>query len=310
MAKKVDFMAGFNQATQNLPVSAFSEQEKIKKNLIVVDELKRFIPALSQEEYKQLEQNLLEHGCKDPLTIWETTEKVVGVSEIENAIYVILDGHNRFEICKNNQIDFKISTPLKFDSMDAAKDYMINHQLGRRNLNPEQISYFRGLKYISLKKEKGKYEREEHNGKIYHYENEALESAENTTENHNGKIYHYEKTTTAQDLAKEFNISEKTIRNDALFAKSVESLPADIRTEVLQGRSSLTKAEVIEFGKTGQLKTNQEEGKKTVKPSVVKDKILHLLKQNSDSLGIKEYKELIFEIKLIIKSFDESKREE
>lgn len=278
MAKKVDFMAGFNQATQNLPVSAFSEQEKIKKTLIVVDELKRFIPPLSQEEYKQLEQNLLEHGCKDPLTIWETTERDAGISEIENIIYVILDGHNRFEICKNNQIDFKISTPLKFDSMDTAKDYMINHQLGRRNLNPEQISYFRGLKYISLKKEKGKYEREEHNG----------------------KIYHYEKTTTAQDLAKEFNISEKTIRNDALFAKSVESLPTDIRTEVLQGRSSLTKAEVIEFGKTGELKVNQEEAKKTVKPSVVKDKILSLLRQNSEYLSVKEYKELISEIKLII----------
>lgn len=304
MAKKVDFMAGFNQATQNLPASAFSEQEKIKKSLIVVDELKRFIPALSEEEFKQLENNLLEHGCKDPLTIWQTTEKVAGISEDDISIYVILDGHNRFEICKNNQLDFKISNPLKFDSMDTAKDYMINHQLGRRNLNPEQISYFRGLKYISLKKEKGKYEREEHNGKIYHYENEALESAENTSENHNGKIYHYEKTTTAQDLAKEFNISEKTIRNDALFAKSVESLPADIRTEVLQGKSSLTKAEVIEFGKTGELKVNQEEAKKTVKPSAVKDKILHLLKQNSEHLGVKEYKELISEIKLMIKSFD------
>jgi hypothetical protein len=304
MAKKVDFMAGFNQATQNLPVSAFSEQEKIKKSLIVVDELKRFIPALRQDEYKQLETNLLEHGCKDPLTIWQTTEKIAGISEDDISIYVILDGHNRYEICKNNQIDFKISNPLKFETIDIAKDYMINYQLGRRNLNPEQISYFRGLKYLSLKKEKGKYEREEHNGKIYHYENEGIESAENAIENHNGKIYHYEKTTTAQDLAQEFNISEKTIRNDALFAKSVESLPADMRTEVLQGKSSLTKAEVIEFGKTGELKISQDEIKKVIKPSMAKDKILSLLKQNSDSLTVKEYKELISEIKSIIKSLD------
>lgn len=304
MAKKVDFMAGFNQATQNLPVSAFSEQEKIKKSLIVIDELKRFIPALSDEEFKQLENNLLEHGCKDPLTIWLTTEKVAGISEAETSIYVILDGHNRFEICKNNQIDFKISSPLKFETMDMAKDYMINHQLGRRNLNPEQISYFRGLKYLSLKKEKGKYEREEHNGKIFHYENEVSGVGENLNENHNGKIYHYEKTTTAQDLAKEFNISEKTIRNDALFAKSVESLPANLRTEVLQGKSSLTKAEVIEFGKTGQLKGEHEEIKKAVKPTLVKDKILNLLKQNSEHLTIKECKDLITEIKLIIRTLE------
>lgn len=307
MAKKIDFMAGFNQATQNLPVSAFSEQEKIKKSIIVVDELKRFIPALSDEEFKQLENNILEHGCKDPLTIWLTTEKAAGLSEEETAIYAILDGHNRYEICKNNQIDFKISSPLKFETIDMAKDYMINHQLGRRNLNPEQISYFRGLKYISLKKEKGKYEREEHNGKIYHYENTATESAQNGTENHNGKIYHYEKTTTAQDLAKEFNISEKTIRNDALFAKSVESLPDELRTEVLQGKSSLTKSEVIEFGKTGELKQSQVPTKKLVSPSLAKDKILNLLKQNSEYLGVKECKELISEIKLLMKSFDELK---
>jgi HTH domain len=301
MAKKVDFMAGFNQATQNLPVSAFSEQEKIKKSLIVIDELKRFIPALSEEEYKQLENNLLEHGCKDPLTIWQTTEKIVGISEADISIYVILDGHNRYEICKNNQIDFKISSPLKFETMDTAKDYMINHQLGRRNLNPEQISYFRGLKYLSLKKEKGKYEREEHNGKIFHYENEVLENGENVVENHNGKFYHYDKTTTAQDLAKEFNISEKTIRNDALFAKSVENLPTDVRMEVLQGKSSLTKAEVIEFGKTGKLKAIQEENQKAITPSLVKDKILNLLKKNSEFLTLKEYKELINEIKSMMK---------
>lgn len=304
MAKKVDFMAGFNQATQNLPLSVFSEQEKIKKSLLVIDELKRFIPALSEEEYKQLESNIIELGCKDPLTIWLTTEKVTGISEDETAIYVILDGHNRYEICQKNQIDFKISNPLKFETIEMAKDYMINHQLGRRNLNPEQISYFRGLKYISLKKEKGKYEREEHNGKFYHYENEASESAQNETKNHNGKIYHYGKTTTAQDLAKEFNISEKTIRNDALFAKSVESLPDKLRAEVLQGKSSLTKAEVIEFGKSGELRQNQENVKKTVEPSAVKNKIINLLKQNSEHLTVKEYKDLISEIKLIIKNLE------
>ncbi|AFK05707.1 hypothetical protein Emtol_0078 (plasmid) [Emticicia oligotrophica DSM 17448] len=302
MAKKVDFMAGFNQATQNLPVSAFSEQEKIKKSLIVVDELKRFIPALTKEEFQQLENNILEHGCKDPLTIWLTTEKIAGISEMENPVYVILDGHNRYEICKNHLVDFKISSPLKFETMDSAKDYMINHQLGRRNLNPEQISYFRGLKYLSLKKEKGKYERDEHNGKIFHYENEASTEDKNANEKHNGKIYHYEKTTTAQDLAKEFNISEKTIRNDALFAKSVENLPADLRTEVLQGKSLLTKAEVIEFGKTGELKAGVGEPKKANQPLVVKEKILNLLKQNSEILTVKEYRDLISEIKLIIKA--------
>ena len=279
MAKKIDFMSGFNQATQNLPISVFSEQEKIKRSLVIIDELKRFIPPLTSEEYNLLEANLLEHGCKDPLTIWETSDKVLGEGESENQKYVVLDGHNRFEICKKNELDFKISTPLKFDSIDAAKDYMINHQLGRRNLNPEQISYFRGLKYLSLKKEKGKYDREEHNG----------------------KIYHYEKSTTAQDLAAEFNISEKTIRNDALFAKSVENLPTELRTEVLQGKSNLTKAEVIELGREeNRGEENILETKKSPKIISAKEKILIVIKQNSESISKFDCEEVINELKQII----------
>jgi hypothetical protein len=43
---------------------------------------------------------------------------------------------------------------LSFDSQKDAKDYMINLQLGRRNLSQNQISYFRGLRYNNEKVDK------------------------------------------------------------------------------------------------------------------------------------------------------------
>ena len=40
----------------------------------------------------QLEQNLISDGCRDPLTTWHG---------------VIIDGHNRYELCRKHQIPFQ-----------------------------------------------------------------------------------------------------------------------------------------------------------------------------------------------------------
>ena len=75
MAK--DFMTGLKTVAAQLPNSTFSELERIKKELIVVEELRQFITPLSDEEFKNLESNLLKQGCKDPLAIWETSQGVL-----------------------------------------------------------------------------------------------------------------------------------------------------------------------------------------------------------------------------------------
>jgi hypothetical protein len=58
-------------------------------------EFKKLIPALSAEEYMQLETNINEDGCRDPLTVWQE----------EN---LLLDGHNRFEICKRYGMEYEL----------------------------------------------------------------------------------------------------------------------------------------------------------------------------------------------------------
>jgi hypothetical protein len=61
-----------------------------------------------------------------------------------------VDGHNRYEICKKNGISFSVQL-MSFGSLQQVKEYMIDLQLGRRNLTPEQVSYFRGLRFLNEK---------------------------------------------------------------------------------------------------------------------------------------------------------------
>ncbi len=217
MAK--NFMAGMKKTLVDLQPSTFSETEKIKKQIVILESLKKFIPPLSVEEYKQLETNILKHGCKDPLTVWETTELKAGIGEGEEPIFILIDGHNRYKICTQFGIDFKIGL-LEFEDLDAVKDYMIDFQLGRRNLNPEQISYFRGLRYNREKTGKGKYNRA------------GVESID-----------------IAEKLAVEHSVSPRTIKNDGDYAKGVEKLPIEIKSELLAGNIDLSKEEVQRLGK-------------------------------------------------------------
>ncbi|MCB1147916.1 MAG: DNA modification methylase, partial [Leptospiraceae bacterium] len=79
------------------------------------------LPLLSNEEKSKLENSIRETGCRDPLVVWQEQG-------------IILDGHNRYEICKRLGVDFNTKM-LSFPGRDEAKLWMLKTQLGRRNLN-------------------------------------------------------------------------------------------------------------------------------------------------------------------------------
>jgi hypothetical protein len=96
----------------------------LASEIIIVDEIRSIIPPLRNEEYEQLEENLKADGCRDSLVIWKDHS-------------ILLDGHNRLEICNRNGIEFKI-IEMVFPDKDAAKMWVIMNQLGRRNLTTYQ----------------------------------------------------------------------------------------------------------------------------------------------------------------------------
>ena len=132
-------------------------------NILIDSEFQALIPPLSAEERAQLEANLLADGCRDPLVVWVQpapepgTHKCYAHDESKCDLvpeddvwhcrhcehnpaqqeYVLIDGHNRYEICTRLGIEYGIEEML-FDSREDVIVWMVDNQRGRRNLNDFQ----------------------------------------------------------------------------------------------------------------------------------------------------------------------------
>ena len=96
--------------------------EKKVYDLTVDPEFRDLIPPLNEEELKLLEESLVADGCESPLIVWNG---------------VIIDGHNRYAICRKHDIPFSIQEK-NFDTREEVMLWMLRNQLGRRNLNNYQ----------------------------------------------------------------------------------------------------------------------------------------------------------------------------
>jgi 16S rRNA G966 N2-methylase RsmD len=89
-----------------------------KIDIIIDPEFKSLIPPLAPDELAQLEINILADGCRDPLVLWGD---------------ILIDGHNRYEICKRHDISFS-TRQMEFSDRSHAIEWIICNQFGRRNL--------------------------------------------------------------------------------------------------------------------------------------------------------------------------------
>ena len=195
--------------------------EGIKKNIVILPVLKNLIRPLDNDEMAQLKANILSNGCQDSLKIWQTTQKIINSDSATNEEqFVLIDGHNRYKICTENNVSFAVSI-MKFQSLDDVISWMIDFQLGRRNMSLNEISYYRGLKYNQEKK---------------------IEKTDNFSSTGTS-------LKTSQKLAEQYGINEKTIRRDAEFAKGVESLSQELKRDFLSGNVKVTKKDIEELGK-------------------------------------------------------------
>jgi len=83
-------------------------------------EFKALIPPLAADELQQLEENIRKDGCRDALVVWDG---------------ILIDGHNRFEICTRWGFHFKTKA-IEFKNRNEAMLWIVRNQLGRRNLQP------------------------------------------------------------------------------------------------------------------------------------------------------------------------------
>ena len=96
-----------------------------KENLKIDPELQSLLPPLSEGEYQQLEDNIVNNGYDKnfPIMVWKG---------------YIADGHNRYKICKDHNITDYTVTTLAYQTKEEVMEWMLDVQLGRRNLNKAQ----------------------------------------------------------------------------------------------------------------------------------------------------------------------------
>lgn len=149
-------------------------------------------PPLTTEEQEALATSLQTEGCRDALVTWHEGS-------------LLLDGHNRYALCQEHRLAYRVRA-VSLPDRDAAMEWIVTNQLGRRNLTPEQKSYLRGKRYNLEKQRQGRPE-------------ESSQSEKISGETH-------------KRLAAEYHVSPTTITRDGEFAEAVDTLEEQVRTEI------------------------------------------------------------------------------
>lgn len=172
------------------------------------NEFKNLIPALTDEEYKGLEQSILSEGCRDALVLWGD---------------ILVDGHNRYEICTKHGIAFN-TVQKDFDSRDDVMLWMIDTQRARRNLN-EVDSILLAQKKTAILAEKA---REKQLKRLKQNRSVQMDKTEKTEKTINVR----------EETAKEAGVSTGTIARFEQIQKKKPELIDDIRKgEVTIGKA-------------------------------------------------------------------------
>jgi hypothetical protein len=188
-------------------LTSVGEFTQATKEVEVLPELESFITPLSKDALAQLEENILEEGIREPLIVWAQGDKEI-----------LVDGHNRFQIAKQHNLPYK-KARKSFKSIEDVKKWMIQNQLGRRNLTDLELSYFRGLLYSQKKQSWG--------GKR---EVEGAASAR-----------------TSELIAEEYKVTERTIIRDGLLYQGIEKIGrknSDLKRQILSGDMKVPKGKL------------------------------------------------------------------
>lgn len=200
------------------------------KNLLIDEEFKKLIPPLSKDEFKLLEINLLKDGCINPICIWKG---------------VIIDGHNRYEICQKHHLTFSVRE-FSFEEREEVKDWICANQLGRRNISKETRKYLIGKRY----------EMEKSLFKNFKGRNQYSElNEENIAEKNKNN-----RPITAINLGKEYQVSYRSVLGYASYAKAIDSLEKDepeLTKKILAGEINIPQCQVVKMSKLTQKTKNK-----------------------------------------------------
>lgn len=165
-------------------------------DLKINDEFRSVLPALSADELKTLEENILQdQGILDPIIYWA-----------DGKHNWIVDGMHRFTIAIKHGLSFR-TEPMKFRDKKAVVDWIIRHQIGRRNVTEKSLAMYRGTVYKSITEGKS--------------------------------------TVKPEVFARSVGVGSQTLEQDKKFAESMSQLPEDVREKILDEQVEISKRDVV-----------------------------------------------------------------
>lgn len=188
-------------------------------------EFKALIPKLRKNEYLQLESNIMMDGCREAIITWNG---------------IIVDGHNRYEICHRHNIPFHIKE-MEFDCREAVISWICANQLGRRNISEETRKYLIGIQYHT---EKIAASKRNARGVNQFTTDDGVRSDELTQD----EIRHR----TAQRIAEENHVSHCTVQKYAQYSKALDDITAHepkLAAKILSGHYKISHKNVVELSK-------------------------------------------------------------
>ena len=192
----------------------------MERVLKVDPEFQNKIPPLTADEFKQLEENIMDAGeVYEPITVWNDT---------------IVDGHNRYTVVLLHPgIRWRIRD-VDFADKWEAFDWMYKNQLGRRNLTDEQKTFLIGKLYEARKHTHGGDRRSE---KFSTDQNDKLKDAKQ------GWV--------VNQIAEENHIGPASVKRAEYYARGIEAIRKEepkLADSILKAEKKVSKNSVIEVG--------------------------------------------------------------
>ena len=188
-------------------------------NLKIDPEFQSQIPPLTDDEFKQLEENILKEGkLLSPLIVWGNT---------------LVDGHNRYAILQKHPEIYFSTMPLHFANREEALAWICKNQLGRRNLSPEQKRYLLGKQYEAEKKA----------AKIFRGNQYTLAKKSGGTHDDN----HHSGKKTCDRIAEENGVSRASVLRASHYTRGIDiadNLFPGIKQKVFSGEVKFTNEEM------------------------------------------------------------------
>ena len=192
-------------------------------NLKIDPEFQSQIPPLTDDEFKQLEENILKEGkLLSPLIVWNNT---------------LVDGHNRYAILQKHPEIYFSTMPLRFANREEALAWICKNQLGRRNLTPEQKKFLIGKQAEAEKQIKS-----------FHGNQYTLAPESGLVQNEPN----HQKHGSRSKVAAENGTSESYVYRAEQFAKGVEAAEEAVpgaQKEILSGKIRATDREISSIAK-------------------------------------------------------------